>query len=268
MSNDVFANVRGALKTWEGLATIGTRVAENAVETAADAVESNKEIIKLEHARDFEKEQYRYDIQMQLRELEALFGEDAKTRIQIFKAREHMRQVSEKYKSVLQKGLRLLEERQIFNQRVAAKAQGKRYKDMAFRVSHYDALQKYRAALNFAARYVYLAARAYDYETNLSQNDPASAQSFLGDIIKERTLGMMKDGEAMIGHGGLSEILAWMKHNYDVIKTRMGFNNPQTETGRFSLRKELFRIKDDQDDLWRDTLSQNRVDACAKRFIV
>jgi hypothetical protein len=43
----------------------------------------------------------------------------------------------------------------------------------------------------------------------------------------------------------------------------MGFNNPSTETGRFSLRRELFRIKGagaDSDDLWREQLKRCRVD--------
>ena len=38
---------------------------------------------------------------------------------------------------------------------------------MAFRIFRNDALQKYRAQFDLAARYVYLAAKAYDYETNL-----------------------------------------------------------------------------------------------------
>ena len=38
---------------------------------------------------------------------------------------------------------------------------------MAFRIFRNDAIQKYRAQFDLAARYVYLAATAYDYETNL-----------------------------------------------------------------------------------------------------
>lgn len=33
-----------------------------------------------------------------------------------------------------------------------------------------------------------------------------------------------------------------MKQNFDVLEGQLGFNNPQIETNRFSLRKELFRI--------------------------
>jgi hypothetical protein len=46
-----------------------------------------------------------------------------------------------------------------------------------------------------------------------------------------------------------------------VLKGQLGFNNPQTETGRFSLRSELFRIRPGSagSKVWRDTLSQNVV---------
>ncbi|ETR70092.1 MAG: hypothetical protein OMM_03487 [Candidatus Magnetoglobus multicellularis str. Araruama] len=259
-SNDVSAPARSTLKTLSYKGTAYLRAGSFVMSAMARTNKTDLEILELEHSRDIEKEEYEYDVQMLLTELEELLGNEAKYRIAIFKAQENMRQVSEKYKSTMEKGLRLLEERQIFNQRVAAKAQTKRYKDMAYRTSQYEALQKYRAAFDLAARYVYLAAKAYDYETNLSENDPASVVSLLEDIIEERVLGRMVNGKPVIGYGGLSEILARMDNNYDVLETRMGFNNPQTETGRFSLRNELFRIKDDQDDIWRDTLAQCRVD--------
>ena len=34
-----------------------------------------------------------------------------------------------------------------------------------------------------------------------------------------------------------------MKADWDVVKGRFGFNNRETETSRFSLRTELFRIR-------------------------
>ena len=42
---------------------------------------------------------------------------------------------------------------------------------MAFRIVRSDAIQKYRAQFDLAARYAYLAARAYDYETCLAPGD-------------------------------------------------------------------------------------------------
>ena len=52
-----------------------------------------------------------------------------------------------------------------------------------------------------------------------------------------------------------------MKLNFDVLKGQMGFNNPQVETNRFSLRYELFRINDndESDATWREQLEASRV---------
>ena len=51
--------------------------------------------------------------------------------------------------------------------------------------------------------------------------------------------------------------------NWDlVLKGQLGFNNPQSETGRFSLRSELFRIQPGAEGskLWREELQRNIVD--------
>jgi hypothetical protein len=64
----------------------------------------------------------------------------------------------------------------------------------------------------------------------------------LDKIIKERQLGFWSDGEPQIGRGGLAEILAQLKGNFDVLKGQLGINNPQNQTEKISLRQELFRI--------------------------
>ena len=53
-----------------------------------------------------------------------------------------------------------------------------------------------------------------------------------------------------------------MWQNFQVLKGQMGFNNPQVETNRFSLRQELFRVRMDQgsNDTWRQVLAAHRVD--------
>jgi hypothetical protein len=60
------------------------------------------------------------------------------------------------------------------------------------------------------------------------------------------------------GDPGLADVLARLKANWGVLKGRYGFNNPDTETGRFSLRTELFRIPPgpDGDADWRARLAQ------------
>jgi hypothetical protein len=53
-----------------------------------------------------------------------------------------------------------------------------------------------------------------------------------------------------------------MEQNFAVLKGQMGFNNPQVETNRFSLRQELFRITGEEysDEAWREVLRQHTVD--------
>ena len=58
------------------------------------------------------------------------------------------------------------------------------------------ALQKCRAQFALAARYVYLAASAYDDGLNFLGTDSRAARDFFTDIIHKRSLGVMVDGLA------------------------------------------------------------------------
>jgi hypothetical protein len=172
-----------------------------------------------------------------------------------------LRQVSGQYRATLQKGIRVLDERRTLNARIAASTTQSRYRDMTFRVARNDALQKYRSAFDYAARHVFTCAKVYDYETNLDPRDPASSQPLLQQIVRTRTLGALVDGEPTLAGGGMSEILFRLKSNYDALSAQLGINSPQVETGRFSLRRELFRIKGDEegDAVWRSTLEKHKV---------
>jgi hypothetical protein len=160
-----------------------------------------------------------------------------------------------------------LQERTRFRQQTAAQIQTYRYKDMAFRIFRSDALQKYRAQFDLAARYAYLAAKAYDYETCLAPGDNRSPGSaFLSSIISSRSLGLLGPNGPLQGNGsgdpGLADPLARMTANWNIVlKGQLGFNNPQSETGRFSLRNELFRVLNGStgSDRWRQTLEQHVV---------
>ncbi len=63
------------------------------------------------------------------------------------------------------------------------------------------------------------------------------------------------------GDPGLADIMARMNANWSVLKGRLNFNNPSTETGRFSLRTELFRIlaTTNSDKQWRDVMGAHVV---------
>lgn len=139
-------------------------------------------------------------------------------------------------------GFRLLREREAFNKILAAKVQKNRYQDMIFRLSRNEAMSKYQSSFNAAARYAWLAARAYDYETSLDPGHPAAPGGLLDKIVKERQLGAWADGAPQLGHGGLAEILAQLKGNFDVLKGQLGLNRPQEQNEKISLRSELFRI--------------------------
>ena len=156
-----------------------------------------------------------------------------------------MQQAVGRYKAALAKGERLLDERETFRKRTAGEIQDYRYQDIGFRTFRNDAIQKYRATFDLAARYSYLAATAYDYETNLLRSDKASGSGFLTELSKQRSPGVITNGVPMVGKAGLADPLARLNQNFDVYKTQLGFNNPQTETNPFSLRSELFRIRPD-----------------------
>ncbi len=178
---------------------------------------------------------------------------------------EHVQQIQMQLSALdakIAEGFRLMDEREAFNARVAASAQRNRYSDMVSRISRSEALTKYQSAYDNAVRYAWLAAKAYDYETSLDPGDPAAATTFLESILKERQLGLWTGGQPQTGNGGLAEILATMKANYDVLEGQLGINNPQRETGLLSLRHERFRIAREgeaSDTRWFKTLASHKV---------
>ncbi len=165
-----------------------------------------------------------------LKGLENMVGDEPIKRIAVFKEIESLRELSDQYRGMLNDGVRLVDERMAFNKRVAAQTQRSRYQDMTFRVTRNYALESYRSYFDLAARYVYLAAKAYDYETNLDPSDPGSSRGMLAAIVRQRNLGRL----------GL--MLRDLKANYDTLRGQLGVLDPQVETGKISLRTELFRI--------------------------
>lgn len=264
-SNDTTFVARSSITLGYSAITAGLSATVASLESAAFNAESEGEIDAAQFEIEIANAEADYELGQKLRDAERILADEEAARFVMFKARETMRQAADKVRSIMAEGLRLQEQREIFNKRLAAKIQGERYKDMTFRIGQYDALQKYRAAFNLAARYTYLAASVYDYETNLAETDPRSSLAYMTQIVKERVLGEQATAGAVTGAGGLSELLSTMQLNFDTLKTQMGFNNPQTETGRFSLRFELARNSDDEsridsDEQWRNWLAKHRVD--------
>lgn len=256
LSNDVTAPLRGAAKFAKAAGSAGMGALKIIVDVASTTAETAKELNEIKGEIKAVSAEYADEIQQQMLEIDGLLDSEPEYRLALFKARETLRQSTNKYRSTLGKGMRLLEERQAFNKKVAAKTHGKRYQDMAFRLNRTEASQKYRAAFDLAAKYAYLAAKAYDYETNLSPKHSASAQHVLKEIVQARTLGQVEDGEPVVGQGGLADTLARLKANFSVLKTQMGFNNPQLATEPFSMRSENFRVKDDKKK-WQKALGKH-----------
>jgi hypothetical protein len=209
-------------------------------------------------------------ILQQLEQIQQLVRQQASVRLELYNTVEAIQQAVGDYRTALARGQRLLEDRLRFRQQTAAQVQAYRYKDMAFRIFRNDALQKYRAQFDLGAMYVFLAAKAYDFETNLREGDPRKpATQFIDNIIRARTIGLIQNGQPMTGAGagdaGLADAMARMWLNWDlVLRSQLGFNNPETETGRFSLRQELFRVQTNLTSrtagtVWREVLSRSVV---------
>ena len=180
-----------------------------------------------------------------------------------------MQAAYEKVRSTIAEGERLCKARARARHQIATLLQSDLYADMLYRTFRTAALARYTSLFEIAARYSFLAARAYDYETGLLQADGSSAAiDFMTSIVRARTLGMLDDdgdpvlGATRSGDSGLASAMAALNVDWQTAKTRFGINNPASDYTRFSLRKELFRIssKTASDNTWRDQMALCRVD--------
>lgn len=259
LATDGFAPLRSAFKFMAFLGgkllKTGSVIAEEVMDGHQSAIASANDGAQLA----IETEGFEFEIRQRLKEVEQLIREEPLLRAEAFALAQTMNQNVGSYQAALARGLRLMEERITFRKNAAAETQQSRYQDMTFRIFRNDAIQKYRAQYDLAAQYVYLAAIAYDYETQLLGGRPGSGRSFLTDIVKQRALGEVINGVPVAGRHGLADPLARLNQNFGVLKGQLGFNNPQTETGRFSLRRELMRLRDTSDAEWRAELRKSSV---------
>lgn len=156
----------------------------------------------------------------------------------------------------------ILASRTTFRKRAAAQIAGYRTNDYTFRAFRNEALEQYRSLFDLASRYVYLAAKSYDYETGLLGSD--AGHDVFSKIVASRALGDLSNGQpqatvSSLGDSGLAGTLAQLNADFSVAEGRLGINNPDTYGTLFSLRKELYRILDDDsltsdDDAWKQAL--------------
>lgn len=166
-------------------------------------------------------------------------------------------------RALIAEGDRIQAERETFRQRSAAVIQGYRTRDAAFRIFRNEKLERYKTLFDLAARYSLLAANAYDYETGLLHTD--GGRAFVKRINNSRALGVVRNGEpqyagSATGDPGLSSALAEMKADWNVLRGRLGFNNPDAYGTTVSLRTECLRIlpTSDGDSNWKDVLQLAR----------
>ena len=260
---DIASTARCSVKFAGSTSAFVLDTISDGIEIAKLPIEQLKERIGLQVGLTLEVLDADLATRQALGELQTLMREEPLLQLEAYQRREVIDQQRGAVLQALAKGQRLLAEIEQFRKNTAADVQEERYQDMTFRVFRNDALQKYRAQFDLAARYAFLAATAYDYETNLLGSDPQSGQDFLTDIVRQRALGQLVGGEPIAGSPGLADPMARLAQNFAVLKGQLGFNNPQTETNRFSLRQELFRLSDDtpeSDAEWRSLLEQHRVD--------
>ena len=169
-----------------------------------------------------------------------------------------------KYAKLEAEGDELQNERERLRIQWAADLSQKRYRNMMYQILRDDELQRFSEAFELAARYTFLAAKAYDYETGLLQSDStvSSGSQFLSEIARSRSLGRFSaEGEPLgggaVGDPGLADVLYRMDANWGVLKTRLGFNNAQGDLDSFSLRRDLFgrSLKADGDTAWKNDLA-------------
>ncbi len=246
-----FALKFGAIAT--GGAAIGT-------ESAKDKAIENLPYNLGDILGQYTDRQVVYEFQLRYREAAMAHYEVAQNAAKLQRAAEAVnRQLSE--------GNRLLAERALFRQRAAAVVQGYRTRDVVFRTFRNEALEQYRTLFDLASRYTYLAAKSYDYETGLLGS--TAGQGVLNSIVAARSLGDLTGNvpratAGSTGDAGLAGAMAKLQSDWSVAKSRLGINNPDQNGTVFSLRRELFRIRDDpaittDDTIWRQTLEQNFV---------
>lgn len=165
---------------------------------------------------------------------------------------------------LLADGDRIQAEREVFRRHAAGVVQGYRTRDAAFRLFRNEKLERYKTLFDLSARYALLAANAYDYETGLLGTQ--AGRDFKGRILSARALGVVRDGEPQFagsntGDPGISGALAEMRADWDVLRGRLGFNQPDPYHTTVSYRTEKERIipGPEGDTNWKQVLHAARM---------
>ncbi len=268
LANDATSGVRAAIKAADAGISSGLNASIIGLEIAqkiSDQTKASLERVQAMEQQDIAWAQEYTQLVYDLREgLNGMIGGQSALDAAIRRYDQTQRNL----RSLVASGDRLQAERETFRKRSAALIQGYRTKDLGFRAFRDEALEKYKQLLDLSSRYAYLAATAYDYETGLLDTAGSStAATFMDKIVKARSPGVMIDGTpqfggATSGDPGLAGALAQMNTDWGVVKSRLGFNNPDRYRTTFSLRAENYRVltTTDGDAAWREILLAARRD--------
>lgn len=255
---------RGGILAAAAIASQSLTWANFAKQTALGAGNLTKEIAGILKEVDVVKPLLtKLEHQQAVLELDGALGELQSSLYTINQRLQELDNAEKAFYALLAEGDRLQLERQVSRQRSASIIQGYRTRDAAFRIFRNEKLERYKTLFDLAARYAYLAANAYDYETGLLNTDVG--KSFVNRIVNARALGVVANGEPQYagsnsGDPGLSSVLAEMAADWGVIKGRLGFNNPDAYGTTVSLRHEKYRLHPNADgrEKWQQILHDSR----------
>jgi hypothetical protein len=268
LAQDPSFAARGLARTTVGLTRFASGGAQATLEILIQTLDDTIERFNADYSQSVELAAFKRDNAGLLYELHFILVELKDNAIAVDATLRQLDQAQRNLYALQAEGDRIQQQRLVFRQHAAAIVQGYRTRDFAFRAFRDEALGRYNALFDLAARYTYLAARAYDYETGLLDPDGnASAAEFYEKIVQARALGVINNGQpqfagAGTGDPGLSGVLAAMAGDWSVAKTRLGFNNPDRYRTTFSLREENFRMipGTEADGDWKDLLSASAMD--------
>lgn len=263
-STDAGSPVKGAIKGVASGLKNGLLVAGNAAEGVEIALQAALDGLAYTLEVDVTRETQNYAELQQIRAIEAVARELPALRTQMLLHEEAIYQANGRYQQALGQAGRLIDERTAKRKSNAGTASEYRHRDFTFRIFRNESLQKYREMFELASRYVYLAAKAFDYETGLLGNDPQGAADFLSRIVKERTLGVVPTNAdcnsplpIAVAPNGLADLLGNLDQRFFAYRQNRFVGNLQPRV--FSLRTQLLRIDPDDNGSWQQALERFRV---------
>jgi hypothetical protein len=124
------------------------------------------------------------EIERERLRLQSLVRQSPQLMVNLKIAEEHALQATGRLHAAVQRGQRLLDERERIRRLQRDQLESYRWEDLAFRVFRNNAIQKYDAFFDVAARFVMLAGRSFAYEYN-----DRSTYDELEQVARERRLG-------------------------------------------------------------------------------